>query len=147
VEHPGHAICYDTPYFVAIGGGEAIARTQFMVAGFDKTWDVARALWLTFTAKARVEVAGGVGKQTDLVAISRFPPHIHPISDAERKLFYRLFRSQLRQEEVAFQRPVKEIAKRIFASPSAEPAATSQTATDERTPAPKPESSDGQLSG
>jgi hypothetical protein len=40
-----------------------------MVAGFEKNWPLAKALWLTFTAKAKAEAAGGVGKQTDLIIV------------------------------------------------------------------------------
>jgi hypothetical protein len=141
IENPGVKHCYDTPFFVAAGVGEALATTQFMVEKFDKTWDAASALWLTFTAKARAELAGGVGTQTDVVAVTRFPPYTLALSDQERKLFYRIFERQRRREGTAFRDSAKEIAKRIFpaAPPEVAGATGGQTSTEERTPSPKAE--------
>jgi 20S proteasome alpha/beta subunit len=70
VRDPGVAESFNTPFFACIGTGRDIARTQFMLAKFEKRWPLPNALWLTFSAKARAEVAGGVGPQTDLIAIS-----------------------------------------------------------------------------
>jgi hypothetical protein len=41
-----------------------------MVAQYDKQWPLPKALWLTFSAKARAQVAGGVGPKTDLIVVT-----------------------------------------------------------------------------
>jgi 20S proteasome alpha/beta subunit len=70
VRDPGVAESFAIPYFACAGSGKDIAETQFMVAQYDKQWSLAKALWLTYSAKARAQVAGGVGPKTDLIMIA-----------------------------------------------------------------------------
>ena len=58
IENPGRALCYDTPFFVTIGTGEALSRTQFVASGFKKNWSLPSTIWLTYLAKARAQSAG-----------------------------------------------------------------------------------------
>jgi hypothetical protein len=97
---PGVAECMDTPYFACAGSGEWLATTQFMLARYDKTWPFSRALWLTFSAKARSEVAGGVGEKTDLVTVSTPSIIIHAKGDQKRRL-YELFKRTEEKEAAA----------------------------------------------
>ena len=58
IENPGRALCYDTPFFVTIGTGQALSRTQFVASGFKKNWSLPSTIWLTYLAKARAQSAG-----------------------------------------------------------------------------------------
>lgn len=99
ITDPGVAMCFNTPFFTCAGAGESLATTQFMVGRYDKTWPIEKALWLTFTAKARAEMAGGVGSQTDLVIIAS--GRVHVATDNEKSLLYKLFRQTSEKEEAA----------------------------------------------
>lgn len=110
ISNPGVATCWDTPYFACAGSGEFLASTQFMVAGFEKNWPLAKALWLT--AKAKAEAAGGVGKQTDLIIV-RLGGHITSASSEAKEHLYKLFRQVTEKEAVAAREAVKEIEEQI----------------------------------
>lgn len=125
ITDPGVATCFDTPFFACAGAGEFLATTQFMVGRYDKTWPVEKALWLTFTAKARAEMAGGVGKQTDLVVISAGQRHI--LSEDEKKELYDLFARSSAQEDAASNAAVAEVRKRMEALAAKEIAASQKS--------------------
>ena len=107
ISNPGVATCWDTPYFACAGSGEFLASTQFMVAGFEKNWPLAKALWLT--AKAKAEAAGGVGKQTDLIIV-RLGGHITSASSEAKEHLYKLFRQVTEKEAAA---PRGKLSKRL----------------------------------
>lgn len=140
VGNPGIAACYDTPYFVATGAGEALATTQFMVARFDKTWDFAKTLWLTFSAKARAEVAGGVGRQTDLVIVAP-GGQIIPLPDSQKEILYSLF-DQVRAEESAASDKAAAEIEGYIRSLSAKDGGKEQTSTNDPTPSTTAENGD-----
>lgn len=108
ISNPGVATCWDTPYFACSGSGEHVASTQFMVAGFDKKWPLAKTVWLTFSAKAKAESAGGVGKQTDLVIV-RHGGRISAATEDEKDRLYKLFKQVTEQEAAAALAAVTEI--------------------------------------
>ncbi|MGH6735056.1 MAG: hypothetical protein ACRECX_03115 [Methyloceanibacter sp.] len=141
VENPGRAMCYDTPFFVCTGAGEALARTQFVVSGFDKTWDLPSTIWLTFLAKARAESAGGVGSQTDMVLIAGgADTPIYPLKEEEKNLLYGLYENTLHDERMAAVKASDAIAEYIKAGLAAAATtgdATTQAAT-EATPVEEP---------
>jgi 20S proteasome alpha/beta subunit len=112
ISNPGVAMCHDTPYFACAGSGEFLASTQFMVAGFEKNWPLAKALWLTFTAKAKAESAGGVGTHTDLLIVQSGGRITSASSEAKNHL-YKLFKQVTEKEAEAAQEAVKEIEEQI----------------------------------
>src|SRR5437868_4735953 len=59
----------DGDRFVAAGGGQWHAASQFMFAGYTRWWSFPNALSLLYAAKKRAEVAPGVGTGTDLLVI------------------------------------------------------------------------------
>jgi 20S proteasome alpha/beta subunit len=137
IENPGVAVCYDTPYFAAIGSGEHLATTQFMFSRFDKTWDFASGLWLAFYAKARAEAAGGVGRQTDVVIIT--PENkIFPLTQEHKEFLYALFDTAVAKERAASSEAIAEIEKYIKSlgrmTNSGEAAEVEQTAAENNVP-------------
>jgi hypothetical protein len=66
--------CEDNVGFAAIGAGSWHARSQLMLAGYHATQPSEEALWRTYTAKRRAEVAPGVGnKGTDMFSLGPLP--------------------------------------------------------------------------
>lgn len=55
--------CQDLTAFAAIGAGAWHANSQLMQAKYDSTKTVDEALWRTYVAKRRAEVAPGVGEK------------------------------------------------------------------------------------
>jgi hypothetical protein len=142
IRDPGVAESMDTPNFACAGSGEWLAATQFMLAKYDKTWPFSKALWLTFSAKARSEVAGGVGEKTDLVTIFS-PNNIYSANDEQKERLYRIFKNAIAKEGVARAEAEAEIDQYVKSYDRAQAANVDrrQTAStgDER-PAAPPES-------
>lgn len=70
VSDPGVYRCCDGVGFAAIGSGGSHASSQFMGAHYTSGTTLSKALFMTFAAKKRAEVASGVGRFTDLLVIS-----------------------------------------------------------------------------
>jgi hypothetical protein len=66
IEEPGDVFCYDHEGFCAIGSGGRQFETLFRLAGYDRTWPLANALLLTYSAKRRAENSPNVGPTTDM---------------------------------------------------------------------------------
>lgn len=62
--------CCDALGFAAIGYGARHAESQFMLANYDRHSPLVEALFLTYVAKKRSEVAPGVGEDTDMFYVS-----------------------------------------------------------------------------
>ncbi|MFO1172558.1 MAG: hypothetical protein U1E49_16555 [Hyphomicrobiaceae bacterium] len=115
VRDPGVAESFDTPYFACIGTGSDIATTQFMLAKFEKRWPLASALWLTFSAKARAEVAGGVGPQTDLIVVG--PNKIVFVGADQKDQLYRMFNDVTKKERAAQDEAVANLTEYLGQTP------------------------------
>jgi hypothetical protein len=61
--------CFDATGYAAIGIGENHAKSQFMLNNYTRIVPQEEALWLVYMAKRKAEIAGGVGKITDLFRI------------------------------------------------------------------------------
>lgn len=70
IRNPGAITNADADGFAAIGIGQWHAESQFMFAKFSHGWLMNPTLWLTHYAKRRAEAAPGVGRETDMIAIS-----------------------------------------------------------------------------
>ncbi len=127
IQNPGVAMCFDTPFFACTGAGASLATTQFMVASYDKMWPVERALWLTFVAKARAEMAGGVGRQTDMAIIS--PGRTHIVTYAEKEWLYELFKHAQAKENAAAAEAIEAITSYMKAEATKEERTTALTQT------------------
>jgi 20S proteasome alpha/beta subunit len=114
ISNPGVAACWNTPFFACTGSGEHVASTQFMVAGFEKRWPLAKAVWLTFAAKTKAEAAGGVGRQTDLVIVRA--GGITAATSEEKERLKRLFGQVTEKEAAAAQEAVAEIEEYLRSS-------------------------------
>ncbi|MCH8087665.1 MAG: hypothetical protein IIC81_07415 [Chloroflexi bacterium] len=66
VKDPGIIACQDVVGFAAIGVGQWHSNSQFMFKGYTRECRFAEALFITYTAKRRAEVAPGVGDETDM---------------------------------------------------------------------------------
>lgn len=119
VRDPGVAESFNTPFFACIGSGSDIATSQFMLAKFEKRWPLSKALWLTFSAKARAEVAGGVGPQTDLIVIGARRGFVYAGEEQKRDL-YAMFRRVTEKENEAQEEAVRELHAYLSPAPSQE---------------------------
>ncbi|MFI5398931.1 MAG: hypothetical protein ACHQ9S_25655 [Candidatus Binatia bacterium] len=61
--------CEDSIGFAAIGYGASHAKSQFQLGRYDGTKPGEEALWRSYVAKKRSEVAPGVGSNTDMFTI------------------------------------------------------------------------------
>jgi hypothetical protein len=129
---PGVSMCFDTPFFACAGSGEALATTQFMVGKFDKTWSFAKALWLTFSAKAKAEMSGGVGSQTDVVVIA--PGERIILTDAQKDTLREIFDRALAREEAAANDAAAEIQKYLEKTRDSSISADTSTGTSQTAP-------------
>lgn len=73
IDKPGMFSVHDRIGFASVGIGQRHAESQFMFAGYTPQWTFPRALYLTYVAKRRAEVAPGVGKYTDIAVITTGP--------------------------------------------------------------------------
>jgi hypothetical protein len=131
VTNPGIVECLDTPYFACAGSGEWLANTQFMLARYDKTFPFTKALWLTFAAKARAEIAGGVGERTDLVIVSALPSTIYRVPAEQMAKLYDLFRRTEEKERAARGEAENELEEYVRSL-----AQNTATSSDQRQTAP-----------
>lgn len=76
IEEPGIMSWVDGAGFAAIGYGGWHAQSQFMFSRYAPIWPFERALFLTYRAKKRAEVAPGVGPETTVFWIG---PGVAPI--------------------------------------------------------------------
>jgi 20S proteasome alpha/beta subunit len=96
IDRPGIVSTLDRIGFASVGIGQRHAESQFMFAGYTPSWKFPEALYLTYAAKRRAEVAPGVGRYTDLAVITPGPqggivpidrdfiPHLQQLFDAEQ---------------------------------------------------------------
>ncbi|OYW55786.1 MAG: hypothetical protein B7Y80_04590 [Hyphomicrobium sp. 32-62-53] len=115
VENPGISHSYDVPSFACIGSGEYLARTQFMVKRYSRSWSFPDAVWITFDAKARAQSAGGVGRETDMYIIMP-GGKINPASDSEKEMLNKLFRETREQEDILTRTNGQKISEYIMAT-------------------------------
>jgi hypothetical protein len=137
ITNPGIVECMDTPFFACAGSGEWLATTQFMLARYDKTFAFTRALWLTFAAKAKSEIAGGVGERTDLVVISSGPSTIYRVPEDHKTRLYDLFRRTEKKEQTARYEAEEEIdafVRSLAAKEQTAPEDQRQTGTADKPP-------------
>lgn len=99
-----------------------------MVAKYDKTWPVDKALWLTFVAKARAEMAGGVGNQTDMVIVAAGRRHV--FTEAQKETLKKMFEDASKKEAAVADEVVAEIRKFIEAEAAKEKASADASQTD-----------------
>jgi len=66
VKDPGKIDCQNAVGFAAIGAGEWHAQSLFMFNKYSRLRSFSEALFLTYAAKKRAEVAPGVGDETDM---------------------------------------------------------------------------------
>jgi 20S proteasome alpha/beta subunit len=132
VDNPGVCTSFDVPGFACIGSGEPLARTQFMVHGYNRFWPIAPAIWMTFDAKARAQKAGGVGRETDLHIIRR-GGRIDLASDDDKALLYKLFEETMAKETEAARQASEKINEHIINSARA----PNEAATGDQTGGPE----------
>lgn len=70
IDQPGKYSMHDRIGFASVGIGQRHAESQFMFAGYTPDWKFPDALYLTYVAKKRAEVAPGVGRFTDMAVIT-----------------------------------------------------------------------------
>ena len=69
VDGTGRCSCSTDLAFATVGSGARQAESLFLVSGYSSLVTLPRALWLTYSAKRRADVSGGVGPYTDLFTI------------------------------------------------------------------------------
>lgn len=69
--NPGTWVSYDSIGFLCIGSGDRHAEPVFALHNFTPSLTVREVLYITFEAKKRAEMAGGVGKATDAWVVDK----------------------------------------------------------------------------
>jgi hypothetical protein len=130
VDQAGIVSCHDDIGFVSIGNGGVHSSAQFMLDSYVHNYNYCRALYLTFSAKKRAEVAPGVGDFTDMFFINRNGVTQVPLTVIN--VLNRIYKeNQKRIKKFPEQAETRIIAaeKAIFPQPS-EPAPEPQTDFD-----------------
>jgi hypothetical protein len=114
---------HDDIGFVSIGNGGVHASAQFMLASYTHVVAYYRALYQTFAAKKRAEVAPGVGDFTDMFLINRngvtqVPP---AVIDVLNEIYAKNLERVRRFPEEA-EGQLVEAEMRLFSQPSTPPA-------------------------
>ena len=103
-------ICCDSVGFAAIGSGSKHAESQFMLRGYSRIVPQEEALWLTYMAKRKSEIAPGVGKITDLFCINTKSRKYQTLNDLLTKVqLDKIYDSFVGKELSAFQEAQKEL--------------------------------------
>ena len=79
IAEPGTCISYDELGFCCVGSGDRHAEPVFAFYGFRPSLPVSHALQIAHEAKKRSEMAGGVGRETDVWIIDK--EGCHEITD------------------------------------------------------------------
>lgn len=108
----GEVICWDSVGFISVGGGWRHANSQFQFSGHTRRASWQDTIFLTYFAKRRAEVAPGVGKATDMIAITKLGNTI-PIAPALIKEFDKGYTEIVNSEKKVYDKSRKEI-QRIF---------------------------------
>jgi hypothetical protein len=70
ISDPGIISCWDTVSFSCVGIGERHASNVFAWYKYSRNFPLNSAIFIAFEAKKRAELAGGVGKSTDVLIIN-----------------------------------------------------------------------------
>ena len=62
--------CFDSLGYLSIGSGERHATSTFIAYRYAPSYSVENALYMTYEAKRKAEIAVGVGQSTDMAIIS-----------------------------------------------------------------------------
>lgn len=109
VAEDGNVTCRDVVGFAAIGAGDWHARSTFMFARYTRATDIPRALFLTFSAKKRAEIAPGVGPETDMLWIGpQLGSHIAVRTEIVDDL-NRIYQRNMRRNRTAVARTEEEV--------------------------------------
>lgn len=71
ITNPGIVVPLDAIGFACVGTGTRHAEVTFAYRKFSTSIDTKRALYISYEAKKRAEMAGGVGQRTDIAIISK----------------------------------------------------------------------------
>lgn len=121
-------MCMDQTAFVAIGSGARHAESQLMVAKY--YWGVPNgdALLLTYSAKRSSEVAPGVGKETDIVAIGPDVGQSNVLPDGLKKKIEAEYQQLLKRDE-ASRRKARDAITAYLNDPENRSAQSAQSAS------------------
>jgi hypothetical protein len=115
--HDGESGCFNTIGYAAIGAGARHARAHFMLAGQCRSTSVAEAVWNTYLAKKRSEVAPGVGETTDIGMVGPRLGHNvtfnDPYNPALLKQLESVYKRTRRAEERARKATAKEMVEYV----------------------------------
>jgi len=116
IGNEGSALCQDSVGFAAIGYGARHAESQFILQAYSSQLDLANASLLAFTAKRRAEVAPGVGKYTDVYAISPTGLISNPINPTVIKIIEAAYEQMEKDQNEAIIRAHQAVRDAIIAA-------------------------------
>lgn len=128
VDASGIVTCHDDIGFVSIGNGGVHASAQFMYESYTHSVPYYPALYQTFVAKKRAEVAPGVGGFTDMFVLNR--NGITRVPDALIQALERIYKANVERVKnfpVEAESQLIEAEKALFPQPSEMPADTTST--------------------
>jgi hypothetical protein len=112
--HNNQPTCCDSVGFAAIGSGAKHAESQFMLRGYSRIVPQEEALWLTYMAKRKSEVAPGVGEITDLFCIDTKNKKYRTLNDRlPKSQLDKIYASFEEKELCAFRDAQKELKQSL----------------------------------
>jgi hypothetical protein len=132
----GDVMCADSTGFAAVGAGARHASSHFMQAAYHISASFEEAMWLTYSAKRRAEVAPGVGAGTDVALISGLGQHIELapeiIADLDR-MFKNVRQREARSRRTDTERVTRWLAQLTPTTPPINPDSQEPPATTDGT--------------
>jgi hypothetical protein len=109
----GDVTMNDMAGFAAIGSGAWHAESQLMRANINLTTSLPSAIWHTYTAKKRSEVAQGVGSATDMVVVGAAFGHSHIVKPEEIAVLDEVYAKIVDDEKKADGVAIERVAEHV----------------------------------
>ena len=107
----GEVACEDLVGFAAIGSGYWHAESQFMATGHTKHSSLSSAVYVTYAAKRRAELAPGVGRGTDMFGIGPQLGSYFPIAPSIIGEFETIYEAAQKSAKKAWEKEKTSIQK------------------------------------
>jgi 20S proteasome alpha/beta subunit len=108
IDDPGIYRSYDSLSYCCIGMGDRHADSVFAWYKYSSTFPLTEALYIGFEAKKRAEMAGGVGRSTDILLIDE--SSIKEISPDTIKILEEVYHDrESRSERAGFDERITEL--------------------------------------
>jgi hypothetical protein len=107
IRDPGIVTCYDSLGYHAVGSGMSHALLSFVANEGNSDNDINMAVFLTYEAKRKAEVAQGVGEATDIGIIN--DKRIKMLSEEEKKKLDQIYNKKMKPQLKEIQEEISKL--------------------------------------